>query len=114
MTDTLFPDPTPFRSPKRPEATCLIFEFASRLSPSGLYRRGSSPPSPVLDRPPRRFMARAMSSCASGESAPSDIAPVTKRRVMRSEEHTSELQSLMRNSYAVFSLQKKKNNESPN
>src|SRR3546814_7520069 len=27
----------------------------------------------------------------------------------RSEEHTSELQSLMRNSYAVFSLTKKKN-----
>src|SRR3546814_2766477 len=27
---------------------------------------------------------------------------------MRSEEHTSELQSLMRNSYAVFCLQKKK------
>src|SRR3546814_9304371 len=30
--------------------------------------------------------------------------------VERSEEHTSELQSLMRNSYAVFCLQKKKNN----
>src|SRR3546814_5528395 len=28
----------------------------------------------------------------------------------RSEEHTSELQSLMRNSYAVFSLKKKKTN----
>src|SRR3546814_9144555 len=28
----------------------------------------------------------------------------------RSEEHTSELQSLMRHSYAVFCLQKKKNN----
>src|SRR3546814_8491198 len=28
----------------------------------------------------------------------------------RSEEHTSELQSLMRNSYAVFCLQKKKQN----
>src|SRR3546814_13661532 len=28
----------------------------------------------------------------------------------RSEEHTSELQSLMRNSYAVFCLKKKKNN----
>src|SRR3546814_10729824 len=27
----------------------------------------------------------------------------------RSEEHTSELQSLMRNSYAVFCLEKKKN-----
>src|SRR3546814_6731501 len=30
----------------------------------------------------------------------------------RSEEHTSELQSLMRNSYAVFCLKKKKNNPS--
>src|SRR3546814_8058367 len=31
------------------------------------------------------------------------------RRKLRSEEHTSELQSLMRNSYAVFCLKKKKN-----
>src|SRR3546814_9891696 len=30
----------------------------------------------------------------------------------RSEEHTSELQSLMRNSYAVFCLKKKKNTRS--
>src|SRR3546814_3752389 len=33
-----------------------------------------------------------------------DLAPAESR----SEEHTSELQSLMRSSYAVFSLQKKK------
>src|SRR3546814_3161215 len=32
-------------------------------------------------------------------------------RVVRSEEHTSELQSLMRISYAVFCLKKKKNNK---
>src|SRR3546814_15943659 len=32
------------------------------------------------------------------------------RRQRRSEEHTSELQSLMRISYAVFCLKKKKNN----
>src|SRR3546814_2262208 len=32
----------------------------------------------------------------------------TLRRAMRSEEHTSELQSLMRISYAVFCLKKKK------
>src|SRR3546814_10064290 len=31
-----------------------------------------------------------------------------QRRVARSEEHTSELQSLMRNSYAVFCLKKNK------
>src|SRR3546814_7845960 len=33
----------------------------------------------------------------------------TARRRIRSEEHTSELQSLMRISYAVFCLKKKKN-----
>src|SRR3546814_10375957 len=31
-----------------------------------------------------------------------------RRQRVRSEEHTSELQSLMRNSYAVFCLKKKK------
>src|SRR3546814_3628004 len=34
--------------------------------------------------------------------------PEDRRRVFRSEEHTSELQSLMRISYAVFCLKKKK------
>src|SRR3546814_2679644 len=33
---------------------------------------------------------------------------------LRSEEHTSELQSLMRISYAVFCLKKKKNNKTTN
>src|SRR3546814_3464464 len=33
-----------------------------------------------------------------------------RNRVMRSEEHTSELQSLMRISYAVFCLKNKKTN----
>src|SRR3546814_6207183 len=39
------------------------------------------------------------------------VSPITmpmKRGRARSEEHTSELQSLMRNSYAVFCLKKKK------
>src|SRR3546814_10789730 len=38
------------------------------------------------------------------------IAPKAQRKrcVLRSEEHTSELQSLMRTSYAVFCLKKKK------
>src|ERR1039458_3232982 len=44
-------------TPKRPEATCLMAEFL--LSPLGIgsYREGSSPPSPVLDLPPIRFIA---------------------------------------------------------
>src|SRR3546814_2260286 len=36
------------------------------------------------------------------------IRDTLKRGALRSEEHTSELQSLMRNSYAVFCLKKKK------
>src|SRR3546814_5641160 len=44
----------------------------------------------------------------------SDSYPVSRREAesifsLRSEEHTSELQSLMRISYAVFCLKKKKN-----
>src|SRR3546814_8610978 len=42
--------------------------------------------------------------------AASILAKVARDRHMRSEEHTSELQSLMRISYAVFCLKKKKNN----
>src|SRR3546814_2655171 len=36
-----------------------------------------------------------------------DQAPMLEKRQHRSEEHTSELQSLMRISYAVFCLKKK-------
>src|SRR5512142_3445260 len=64
-------------TPKRPDATCLIAEFFE--SPSSLvhlYRAGSSPPSPVFDLPPIRFMAMASVSCASWEMEPYDMAPV--------------------------------------
>ena len=65
-------------TPKRPEATCLIAE--RRESPFVAAKRtGSSPPSPVFDWPPMRFIAIASVSCASRESEPSDIAPVEKR-----------------------------------
>src|SRR3546814_20066215 len=36
-----------------------------------------------------------------------DVLPGRSYKLRRSEEHTSELQSLMRNSYAVFCLKKK-------
>src|SRR3546814_3035051 len=38
-------------------------------------------------------------------------AAIMMAALKRSEEHTSELQSLMRNSYAVFCLKKKNNNQ---
>src|SRR3546814_1542872 len=45
-----------------------------------------------------------------GVSTPSDVAASYYSPILRSEEHTSELQSLMRISYAVFCLKKKTKN----
>src|SRR3546814_2330045 len=50
-------------------------------------------------------LAGAMPGCTVESSAAHGLDPDS---VERSEEHTSELQSLMRISYAVFCLQKKK------
>src|SRR3546814_2870742 len=47
----------------------------------------------------------------AGNAADRLMAPWRRGRLDRSEEHTSELQSLMRNSYAVFCLKKKKKTE---
>jgi hypothetical protein len=58
-----------------------LLDGAARESPlaSGLKRSSSSPPSPVLDLPPMRFMAMASVSCASLLMEPNDMAPVAKR-----------------------------------
>src|SRR3546814_2149087 len=89
-TDTLFPYTTLFRSPARGA------ELSHRQR--ALLAEGA---------PPRRPARR----CRGLDSVPRLFAP--RRR--RSEEHTSELQSLMRISYAVFCLKKKKkhNKEHP-
>src|SRR3546814_8331537 len=62
------------------------------------------------------FAANSMALLADAGHNLSDvlaliIAWVAYRLGKRSEEHTSELQSLMRNSYAVFCLKKKKNEQ---
>ena len=66
-------------TPKRPDATCLI--LAQGLSPlgSGWLCAGSSPPSPLSDFAPIRFIAMFSVMCASGDSAPRLIPGVTKR-----------------------------------
>ena len=66
-------------TPKRPDATCLIAERRRSPLASGTNRAGSSPPSPVLLLPPRRFMAMASVSWLSAEIEPKLIAPVQKR-----------------------------------
>src|SRR3546814_2564802 len=54
-----------------------------------------------------RFRSSLEAVHAAGDAVGLEIAPG-----VRSEEHTSELQSLMRTSYAVFCLKKKNRSES--
>src|SRR3546814_4781143 len=89
-TDTLFPDTTLFRS-----------ELLARLRhiPGGGIAANHA--QRLVDR------GRVGAGGAHGRvHAGTDISGHEKTR--RSEEHTSELQSLMRISYAVFCLKKKK------
>src|SRR3546814_4949161 len=80
-TDTLFPYTTLFRSASACRSRCSA---CCNTSPSSTCCSA-----PSTSFPPSRWTAAAC--CA------------------RSEEHTSELQSLMRSSYAVFCLIKKRN-----
>src|SRR3546814_8678930 len=80
-TDTLFPYTTLFRSLPRISADIVGFPWSAPC------KHGMQRPGMILD-----------------------IEPITYVAAVRSEEHTSELQSLMRISYAVFCLKKKKKN----
>ena len=57
-------------TPNRPLATCLTAERRRSPLASGLNRSASSPPSPVFDRPPSRFIAIARVWWASAEIEP--------------------------------------------
>src|SRR3546814_7300727 len=93
-TDTLFPYTTLFRS--------------GRTGVEDQHRAASAP---QVDR-----------GRQAGETAPDDNSVVSlmlghegsNSCIFRSEEHTSELQSLMRISYAVFCLKKKTNKKNRN
>src|SRR3546814_7013238 len=65
-------------------------------------------PSVPFLKPTGQESADASSRCSCDSVVRAPIAPQATRSVRRSEEHTSELQSLMRISYAVFCLKKKK------
>src|SRR3546814_5827084 len=56
----------------------------------------------------RRFLSLSMEPPAARNPAPRKHPAGTPQAARRSEEHTSELQSLMRISYDVFCLKKKK------
>src|SRR3546814_9199663 len=95
------------RRPPRSTRTDTLFPYTTLFrSLAALYRIGGAQ---VL---PRRQQKRCRTrSCAVGaRHQPVRNRPGIRRlhSQLRSEEHTSELQSLMRISYAVFCLKKKK------
>src|SRR3546814_8494257 len=107
-TDTLFPYTTLFRSPEPGPP------YRHRLpAPRNRRRRGERRPRWWPKRSPASHAAQATSDRypASDELELRDLVITVARRSgdfhIRSEEHTSELQSLMRISYAVFCLKKK-------
>src|SRR3546814_5114026 len=58
---------------------------------------------------PNRRELQEASGLATGDAAA--VVAAAQKLIARSEEHTSELQSLMRISYAVFCLKKKKQHD---
>src|SRR3546814_4482941 len=96
-TDTLFPYTTLFRSTHRVRVLTVGHMGGSQM---GVKRRAT--------RFLRSFCGRCFSK-AETMGGKWKITPEAARDGRaRSEEHTSELQSLMRISYAVFCLKKKK------
>src|SRR3546814_6583372 len=100
-TDTLFPYTTPFRSPLQ---QCSRFE----------QRQPHHPRIAAEQMPDKRFTAAldgvstGLAHRLAGRHVGRDLRFGQLAEChLRSEEHTSELQSLMRISYAVFGLKKK-------
>ena len=90
-------------TPNLPEATCLIAErFESPLE-STLKRWESSPPSPVFDLPPMRFIAIASVSWLSAEIEPKLIAPVANRFTISLVGSTSSIEIALLGSLLNFS-----------
>src|SRR3546814_5669713 len=93
--ERLFPYDRPIQLISSPSATPSRSALAASIVP----------PAPTLPKQQRKSASRPVAISAS---SPSSAIPATAICCARSEEHTSELQSLMRISYAVFCLKKTK------
>src|SRR3546814_7183607 len=102
-TDTLFPYTTLFRS--RESRSIRPRSDAQGRGGGGGRQRGTSHRSAASSSSVRASTQRRPPSASS--SSFQNGALVLSQSIRRSEEHTSELQSLMRISYAVFCLKKK-------
>src|SRR3546814_3697202 len=100
------------RRPPRSTRTDTLFPYTTlfRSAGEGGPRRRRHRRDLRASRPDHRAGAGARQSAAA---SPLPLCGGEDRPRHRSEEHTSELQSLMRISYAVFCLKKKNNKSHP-
>src|SRR3546814_10183418 len=117
-TDTLFPYTTLFRSKRKAGRGEQLAARSVEREPGRLCRPRACN---HVEPPGRRVEGTAVEPAVVGKLRTRDRLqclkvqdqqrPIVHRDIaaaeLRSEEHTSELQSLMRNSYAVFCLKKK-------
>src|SRR3546814_5586529 len=106
-TDTLFPYTTLVRSQESTDPMLSLEEAQSRAQDlvAAARRAGADAADAV-------YACNASTNVSVRLGALEDVERSEGEEIglrVRSEEHTSELQSLMRISYAVFCLQKKKN-----
>src|SRR3546814_1693608 len=114
-TDTLFPYTTLFRSLYDIDAVwaeCVTYESNGRKHFKEWTARGQSQLSAALNKvvphvAPRPDQLVTDEQLTRLQNTADDVG--ADLQAFRSEEHTSELQSLMRNSYAGFCLKKKIN-----
>src|SRR3546814_9656888 len=128
-TDTLFTDTTPFRSTCRKTVAAASPEIVTGSCPFANPPRHAEPGQQShhhrVERRAELVREHRLGQPAQGEGRDEQHARARRARrtpagapqppreqqqrpaVQRSEEHTSELQSLMRTSYAVFCWQKK-------
>src|SRR3546814_5585991 len=104
-TDTLFPYTTLFRSPGHgwANADTHTDSAVDTREPADIFHN---------DAAPYRWLGPVLAGVMPAHVIYSEVdsLPAGFSSRWRSEEHTSELQSLMRISYAVFCLKKKKIN----
>src|SRR3546814_19224112 len=100
-TDTLFPYTTLFRSSRIARETYDTAAPTISVSSEDLLESGNSELSETLADLPQ-LSSTLNDSTVTGNTQNSGLSSIQ----LRSEEHTSELQSLMRISYAVFCLNK--------
>src|SRR3546814_5784629 len=101
--------PGPASKDRRASAQSLLRRSCPEtLSTTCVEKAGET----LASRPTLKGKDTSSKACTS--SSPYNLKQVKPSRATRSEEHTSELQSLMRISYAVFCLKKKKINNKTN